>query len=153
MKPAARERSTTSPLSKKGLDYLPAGYGAVTMLEEKLRLSEEANAALKEEVRSLKMVQVNQGKALEATTDEHKYPDKIAQCLSDLRVQKEHNKVLRAKLIDADRASKLSHENMVKLEVTIRQLKQAANEQKLQNTKTKQSEKLNEAADKIDELV
>ena len=78
LKPAARARGATSPLSKKGLDYLPAGYGAVTMLEEKLRLSEEQNTALKEEVRSLKMVQVNQGKALEATTDEHKYPDKIA---------------------------------------------------------------------------
>ena len=115
-------------MSKKGLDYLPAGYGAVTMLEEKLRLSEESNAALKEEVRSLRMVQVHQGKALEATTDQHKYPDKINSVLEDLRVQKEHNKVLRAKLIDADKSSKLAHENMVKLEVTIRQLKQTANE-------------------------
>ena len=123
------------------------------MLEEKLRASEEHNAALKEEIRSMKMVQVHQGKALEATNDEHKYPDKINQILEDLRIQKEQNRIQRMKQVDSDKSNLLAHENMVKLEVTIRQLKQNAAEQKLQSTKGKQNEKLNEAADKIDELV
>ena len=37
--------------------YIPAGYGGVTMLEEKLRLAEAQNAALSEEIRLLKRVQ------------------------------------------------------------------------------------------------
>ena len=52
-----REKQNASPLNKKGLDYLPAGYSGITMLEEKLRLSNVENAALKEEIRSMKMVQ------------------------------------------------------------------------------------------------
>lgn len=41
----------------------------------------------------------------------------------------------------------------MKLEHTVRELKKVAAEQKAQSTKGKQGEKLNEAADKIDELV
>ena len=49
----------SSPLSKKGKgkDYLPAGYSGITMVEEKLRLSEQRNNALIEEIRSLRKVQ------------------------------------------------------------------------------------------------
>ena len=49
--------ATSSPLSKKGKDYIPAGYSGITMIEEKLRVSEQRNAALQEEIRSLKKVQ------------------------------------------------------------------------------------------------
>ena len=48
----------SSPISKKakGKEYLPAGYSGITMVEEKLRLSEERNLALQEEIRSLRLV-------------------------------------------------------------------------------------------------
>ena len=42
---------------------------------------------------------------------------------------------------------------MVGLEQTIRELKRVSDEQKKFNLKSKQNERLNEAADKIDELV
>ena len=47
------------------------------MLEEKLRVAEAQNAALTEEVRLLKKVQEQQGKALEAYTNENDYAAKI----------------------------------------------------------------------------
>ena len=49
--------AASSPLSKKGKDYIPAGYSGITMVEEKLRVSEQHNAALQEEIRCLKKVQ------------------------------------------------------------------------------------------------
>ena len=45
----------SSPANLKA--YIPAGYGGVTMLEEKLRLAEAQNNALNEEIRLLKRVQ------------------------------------------------------------------------------------------------
>ena len=73
-----------SPANLKA--YIPAGYGGVTMLEEKLRLAEAQNAALSEEIRLLKRVQEQQGKALETLSSETDYPAKINAILEDLRV-------------------------------------------------------------------
>ena len=68
-------------------------------------------------------------------------------------MQKEHNRVLKSKVYDAEKSSRIAHENMVKLEQTIRDLKRIQNDEKTANSKSKQTEKLNQAADKIDELV
>lgn len=141
----------SSPANLKA--YIPAGYSGVTMLEEKLRLAEAQNAALQEEVRLLKRVQDQQGKALETLNSETDYPQKINTILEDLRVQKEHNRVLKSKVYEAEKASRNSHDNMIKQEQTIRELKKALDDTKRFNAKSKQNAKLEEAADKIDELV
>ena len=150
---APSKHNKEGPLSKKGKEYLPAGYSGITMVEEKLRASEAQVAALTEEIKSLRKVQELQGKALSSLSSEHDYPTKINNLLEDLRVQKEQNRVLRTSVYDAEKSSKLAHENMINYEQTIRELKKTAQESKTSNTKTKVNEKLQEAADKIDELV
>ena len=55
------------------------------MLEEKLRVAEAQNNALTEEIRLLKRVQEQQGKALEMYSSENDYPAKINTILEDLR--------------------------------------------------------------------
>ena len=86
------------------------------MLEEKLRLADKQNAALQEEIRLLKRMQEHQGKALESLSSETDYPAKINAILEDLRIQKDHNRVLKSKVYDAEKASRIAHESMVKLE-------------------------------------
>ena len=90
---------------------------------------------------------------METLSSEHDYPAKINSILEDLRIQKEHNRVLKAKIYDAEKSSRMSHENMVNLEHTIRELKRSADDSKKNNARSKQNAKLDEAADKIDELV
>ena len=119
-----------SPLDKKGKgkEYLPAGYHGITMVEEKLRLSEQRNTALREEISSLRKVQDQQGKALEAVSNQNDFPSKINSLLEDLRVQKQQNKLMKDKVIEAEKASRQSHESMVGLEQTIRELKRVQEE-------------------------
>ena len=84
---------------------------------------------------------------------ENDNPTKITAILEDLRVQKEQNRLMKSKVYEAERASRVAHEGMVKLEETNRELKRVAEETKKQHARSKQTERLNEAADKIDELV
>ena len=60
---------------------------------------------------------------------------------------------MKQKVYEAEKSSQAAHANMVGLEQTIRELKRVSDEQKKFNLKSKQNERLNEAADKIDELV
>lgn len=55
--------------------------------------------------------------------------------------------------MEQERVNKLNHVQMLKLEDTIRDLKVAQQEQKKIYTKSKQTERLNEAAEKIDLLM
>ena len=86
--------------------------------------------------------------------NEDGYQEKqVNQFIQDLRVQKEKNKQLKAQLLESERLNKSTHANMVKLEQTIKDLKQAGVEQKKLQSKSKQNERLAEASEKIDELV
>ena len=123
------------------------------MLEDKLRIAEAKIAELTKENNLLKKVQDHQGKALVSLSNEEDYPLKINAILEDLRTQKEHNKVLKQKLYDADRSSRISHENMVQLEHTVRELKSIADASNSKNQNRKEAQRMNEAADKIDELI
>ena len=56
-------------------------------------------------------------------------------------------------MAEAEKSSLASHQTMVGLEQTIRDLRRQTEEQKKSQAKSKQTERLNEAADKIDELL
>ena len=54
---------------------------------------------------------------------DNNYPAKIRVLTEDARVNKENNRNLKAKLTEADRTNRNAHENMVRLEHTVRDLK------------------------------
>lgn len=60
---------------------------------------------------------------------ENNFPAKIRALTEDARVNKENNRNLKAKLVEADRTNRNAHENMVRLEQTVRELKIVVQEQ------------------------
>ena len=73
--------------------------------------------------------------------------------MQELRVKAEQNKKLRQQLLESERINKGTHENMMRMEHQVKELKTSAAEQKKANAKSKQNERLNEASEKIDELI
>ena len=62
--------------------------------------------------------------------------------MGDYRVMKEKNKKLKQQLDESERLNKATHANMMRLEDTIKELRNNAAEQKKQMSKNKQNEKV-----------
>ena len=85
--------------------------------------------------------------------------------MGDYRVMKEKNKKLKQQLDESERLNKATHANMMRLEDTIKELRNNAAEQKKLMSKNKQNEKVSvsigissflqliEASEKIEELM
>ena len=122
--------------------YIPKGYTVVQQLEDKVTDLERQNKDLKKEIHLLNKVQKHQGRELVNLTEDGEIPFKMKQLIEDLRVQKEMNKKLKNQLAEVEKQSKSSHTSLMKLEQTIKELKAAALEQKKQQGKTKQQERV-----------
>lgn len=122
--------------------YMPSNYSAVTSLEHRLQDSERHNKELQKEIRLLQKIQNHQGNALEKMNDAEVNEQKITAVLNDLRVQKEQNKKLKQQIADYERQNKSTHNNMMRLEDTIKEMKAAALEQKKQYARSKQNERV-----------
>ena len=53
---------------------------------------------------------------MEAQENKDAFPTKINQLLDDLRVQKDQNKIMKQKVIEAEKSSLAAHQTMVGLE-------------------------------------
>ena len=73
--------------------------------------------------------------------------------MQELRVKAEQNKKLKMQLAESERINKGTHANFMKMEQQVKELKTSAAEVKKANAKSKQNERLNEASEKIDELI
>ena len=93
-------------------------------LQAKLKDSEARNAELVSEIRHLERIQAEQAKALERISDETEYPQRINAMLEELRVVKERNRQLEHKFRQEEFRGKQQTEQIVRLEETIRELKQ-----------------------------
>lgn len=114
--------------SKKN-SFIPHGYDRMLELQAKLKDSEERNMELTNEIRHLERIQQDQGKALERLTDETEYPQRINAMLEEIRVVKERNRQLELKLRQEIARGKQQTEQIVRLEETIRELKQIGKRQ------------------------
>lgn len=81
------------------------------------------NFELQKEVKSMQKIQMEQAKALEKITDENDYPMRIKAMVDELRCAKEHNKQLQTRLRQEEKVNKTQHEQLVRMEETIRELK------------------------------
>lgn len=64
---------------------------------------------LKDQLKSQQKITQDQVKALEAFNSETDYPAKITSLMEDLRVQRDQNKSLKAKLYEEERKGRTSH--------------------------------------------
>ena len=66
---------------------------------------------------------MEQAKALEKITDENDYPMRIRAMVDELRCAKEYGRSLQGKLRQEEKVNKAQHEQRIRLEETIRELK------------------------------
>ena len=103
---------------------------------------EQKNRELQKEIKLLQRIQDRQGNALQSMEQEGYTDKQVSAVMADLRVKTEQNKKLKLQLVDAERTNKNTHAGMMRLEQTIKDLKNNAVEQKKLQAKSKQTERV-----------
>ena len=103
---------------------------------------EQKNRELQKEIKLLQRIQDRQGNALQSMEQEGYTEKQVSAVMADLRVKTEQNKKLKLQLVDAERTNKNTHAGMMRLEQTIKDLKNNAVEQKKLQAKSKQTERV-----------
>ena len=144
-------QNTKSParsVGRKGIGLTPAKSGlpgvdrTVTDLQNKLIDMEQKNKELQKEIKLLQRIQDRQGNALQSMEQEGYTEKQVSAVMADLRVKTEQNKKLKLQLVEAERTNKNTHAGMMRLEQTIKDLKNNAIEQKKLQAKSKQTERV-----------
>lgn len=73
-------------------------FGKVDELEARLQQTEKRNQELQKEVKSMEVIQLNQGKALERISNKNGMAEKLKACLEELHYEKEKFKDLEEQL-------------------------------------------------------
>ena len=103
---------------------------------------EQKNKELQKEIKLLQRIQDRQGNALQSMEQEGYTEKQVSAVMADLRVKTEQNKKLKLQLVEAERTNKNTHAGMMRLEQTIKDLKNNAVEQKKLQAKSKQTERV-----------
>jgi hypothetical protein len=116
-------QSKITPKKPGKLQVPDYSYKPHIQLQEKCSELEAEVAKLKDQVKSQNKIIADQAKALESLNSETDYPGKITQLMEDLRVQRDQNKSLKAKLYEEERKGRTAHAQIISLTQKVSQMK------------------------------